>query len=183
MKIKDEETALSVLFANTKRKKRKVDLITLAESCSYLFKLYGSQSKVAKKIGLSNEMVRELQLPLKLPKLIQDLISKRKIDSIDVIKEIAVFKDPLQQISMVKNIANLPTKDIRDIKRLAIHNKLPIQESKKIILDSKLKGLHILIIDVDDETYKEIIRRAKNKKVKPAELVKEIVTNWIKKSK
>ncbi len=183
MRIKDEETALSILFTNTKRKKRSVDLITIAESCEYLTKLYGSQKEVAKKVGLSTEMIREFRIPLRLPKEFRDLILNKKIDSIDIVKEIAVLKDTSQQIAMARNIANIPSKDIRDIKRLVISSKLPIKESKRIILESKLKGLHILIIDVDDATYRVLRQYSKNKKVKSAELVKNIVTEWARRVK
>ena len=50
----DETSVLSILFANTKRKKRDVDLLTLSKHCEYLVNLYnGSQTTVAEKLGLS----------------------------------------------------------------------------------------------------------------------------------
>ena len=94
----DEETALSILFANTKRKKRTTDLLTIAKNCDYLVKLYGSQKAVSEKVGLSSEMIREFLVVLKLPKQIQDLVSERKIDSIDIVREISALKESPKQI-------------------------------------------------------------------------------------
>jgi len=177
----DEETALAILFANTKRKKRRVDLITIAKSCDYLTKLYNSQKKVAEKVGLSSEMIREFRSALKLSKEVQKLISDRKIDRIDIIKELSTLKDKNKQLALAKNIANMKTKDIRDVKRLIKKANTSIEESKKKVLDSKLKGLHIFLVDFTDETYDTILKEARKLKIKPAELVREIVNNWVKK--
>lgn len=179
MKNLDEETALSILFANTKRKKRGTDLITIAKACEHLAKLYGSQKIVAEKVGLSTEMIREFLTALKLPQEVQELISDRRIDSIDVVREISVLKEPAKQIAAAKVFANSLSKDVRDIKRLVKDTDLSIGEAKEVVLESKPKGLHIFMMDFDDETYQALIGHAKAAKLKPAELVREIVTDWL----
>ena len=176
----NEETALSLLFANTKRKKRYVDLVTLAQSCKYLVDLYGSKKAVAEKVGLSSEMIREIMLPLKLPKEVQKLISSRKIDSIDTVREISALKDSSKQIAAANEFINASTKDVRDMKRLIKKARLPAEKAKEIILEAKPKDLHIFIMDFDEETYRLILEHAKKKKIDPAELVKKIVLNWLK---
>lgn len=183
MKKLDEETALSVLFANTKRKKRSVDLLTIAKSCEYLVNLYGSKRAVAEKVGLSTEMIREFLTILKLPKEIQKLVSERKVDSIDVVKEISALKEPSKQIEVAEAFINSPSKDARDIKRLVKNTDISINDAKKIILDTKPKGLHIFIMDFDDEMYKTIVKQAKLQRIKPAELVRAIVAEWLKNKK
>lgn len=180
MKMLDEETALSILFANTRRKKRRVDLITLAQSCKYLVDLYGSKKDVAEKVGLSTEMIRELMLPLKLPGEIRKLISSRKIDSIDTVREISALKEPSKQIAAANEFINTSTKDVRDIKRLINKARLPAEKAKEIILEAKPKDLHIFVMDFDEEMYRSLLEHAKRKKIEPAELVKEIVSNWLK---
>ena len=181
MKILDEETALTILFANTRRKKRNNDLITIAKSCEYLTKLYGSQKAVAEKVGLSTEMIREFLSALKLPEEVQKLISDRKIDSIDIVREISVLKDPSKRIVAAKALANSLSKDVRDVKRLIKDTNLSVAEAKKAVLESKPKGLHIFMMDFDDDTYRAVIEQAKNMKVKPAELVRQIVLDWLQK--
>lgn len=180
MKKLDEETALSILFANTKRKKRNSDLLTIAKSCEYLVKLYGSQKAVAEKVGLSTEMIREFLTTLNLPIEIQNLVSERRIDSIDIVREISAIKEPSKQIAATEAFINSLSKDVRDIKRLVKDANVSVKEAKKVVLDAKPKGLHIFIMDFEDETYRAIIRQAKALKIKPAELVKGIVTDWLK---
>ena len=176
----DEESALAILFANTKRKKRSENLLTVAQSCEYLVKLYGSQKAVAEKIGLSTEMIRQFLSVLKLPKEVQKLVSDRQIDRIDIVKEISALKDPKTQIEAAKSFINPLSKDVRDIKRLVKDANLPVEEAKATILDLKPKGLHVFIMDFDDEMYNAINAHAKSLKVKPAELVREIVKDWLK---
>lgn len=175
----DEETALAIVFANTRRKRRTADLITVAESFEYLVKLYGSRKAVAQKVGLSTEMVREFLKVLTLPDEVKELVVNRQIDRLDVALEISMLKDPNEQIAAAKTVANLSSKDVRDIRRLAQRADLPIEESKRMVLDSKPKGLHIFIMDLDDETYSAIIGEAKSRDVEPAEMAKKIIIDWL----
>ena len=180
MKNLNENTALAIIFANTKRKKRNVDLLTMAKCFEHLVKLHGSQKAVAKKVGLSTEMIREFLIVLELPIEVQKLVSERRIDSIDVVREISIIKDSSKQIVAAHAFINSLSKDVRDIKRLVKNADLPIEDAKKTVLDEKPKGLHIFIMDFDDETYRAFIREAKTLKIKPAELVRGIVTEWLK---
>lgn len=180
MKGLNEEAALAIVFANTRRKKRPYNLIAVAKAFEYLVNLYGSRNAVAKTVGLSPEMVREFLTLLKLPKEVRNLFESRKIDSLDLGRELAVLSDKQKQLVAAKVIANLPTKDVRDIKKLIRRAGLPIMESKKMVLESKPKGLNIFIVDFDDETYKALIKQAKDAKTKPAELVREIVSGWLR---
>lgn len=180
MKNLNENTALAIIFANTKRKNRNVDLLTMAKCFEYLVKLYGSQKAVAKKVGLSTEMIREFLIVLKLPIKIQKLISERRLNSIDVVREISIIKYPSKQIAAAHAFINSLSKDVRDIKRLVINAELPIEDAKKTVLDAKPKGLHIFVVDFDDETYQAITRETKTLKIKPAELIRRIVTDWLK---
>jgi len=180
MKNLNENTALATIFANTKRKNRNVDLLTMAKCFEYLVKLYGSQKAVAKKVGLSTEMIREFLIVLKLPIKIQKLISERRLNSIDVVREISIIKYPSKQIAAAHAFINSLSKDVRDIKRLIKNAELPIEDAKKTVLDAKPKGLHIFVVDFDDETHQAITREAKTLKIKPAELVRRIVTDGLK---
>lgn len=180
MKKLDEETALAIVFANTKRKKRTENLLTIAKAFDYLVKSYGSPKAVAERVGLSTEMIRQFLAVLKLPAEVQRMFSNRELDSVDVAKELLALSDPARQIVAAKAIADSLSKDARDIKRLIKAVKLSAGEAKKIVLDAKPKGLHIFMIDLDDETYGAITKQAKNMKIQPVELVRGIVTNWLK---
>ena len=180
MKELDEETALAIVFANTKRKKRKENLLTIAKAFEYLVKLYGSKKAVAKMVGLSQEMIREFLAVMKLPQEVQRLFSNRQIDSIDIAKELLALKDPVKQVVAANAIVDSLSKDVRDIKRLVKDADLHVEEAKRKVVNAKPKELHVFIIDFDDEIYRAIIEQSKELKIKPPELVREIVTNWLK---
>lgn len=179
----DEESALAIVFANTRRKKRTADLITVAKSFEYLVRLYESRKAVAEKVGLSTEMVREFLTVLELPEEVKKLISSREIDRLDVALEIYMLKDPKKQVTAAKTIGGLPSKDVRDIRRLAEHANVPIEESKRMVLESKPKGLHIFVMDFDDETYDALLEEARNMDAEPAELVRKLVIDWLRRKR
>jgi DNA-directed RNA polymerase subunit F len=176
----DENSALAILFANIRRKKRNTDLVTIAEACKYLSELYGSQQAVAHKVGLSTEMIREFLTTLKLPVQVRRLISERKIDGIDVVREISAIRTPAKQIAATRKLANALSKDVRDIKRLIKKANLSVEDARKKVSKAKPEGLHVFIIDFNNEMYQAIIKHAKCMNMKPPELVQEIVTDWLK---
>jgi hypothetical protein len=176
----DEETALSVIFANTKRKKRSEDLLTIARCIDYLVNLYGSQDKVAERVGLHSEMIRQFKTLLKLPAEVQNLIADREIDKLDVAYRIAMIKDPSKQTDVARAVADLhQSKDIRDVIRLVTKAGYSAEESKKKITEAKPQGLHIFVMDFDDKAYMAINQEAKRMDVSPAQLVKQIVEEWL----
>jgi len=183
MKKLDEQTALAIMFANTKRKKRTADLVTIAEACEHLVQLYRSQQAVARKIGLSNEMIREFRKILSLPKEVQSMLRAKRIDSLDVAYRLALLRDPKKQVQLARQVAGVDSKDVRDIKRVISSTGLSAKESKKKVLDSKLKGLHVFVMDFNDQEYKAILKRARERKTDPAELVKQVILRWLKREK
>ena len=177
----DEETALAIIFANTRRKpqNRKEDILTIAKCFDYLVELYKSKKAVTEKVDLSDEMIRQFLTTLKLPTEIQNMIAQRKIDSVDAVRNLATIRDKEKQIETAKLYASLQSKDARDINRIIKGDKISTKEAKKIIDKAKPKGLNIFVMDFDDDTYKTIMKEASSRKIKPAELVKKIVTDWL----
>jgi hypothetical protein len=128
-------------------------------------------------------MIREFLKVLNLPGEIKTLVSSREIDRLDVALEISMLEDAEKQIAAAKTIAGLPSKDVRDIRRLAQQANLPIKESKKMVLESKPKGLHIFMMDFDDETYDALVEEARDSNSEPAELVRKVVTDWLRRKR
>lgn len=177
----DEETALAIIYSNTKRKKRTTDLLTVAECFDYLRKLYGTQTATASKTGLSPEMVREFLQILRLPKEVKDLVRSRKIDRLDVAYRISTVDDNEKQITIATKLANSPTQDIRDVIRLTKENVgISLETAQNAVLKSKPKNLHVFILDFDERTYKSLLKRAKNIEIQPAQLVKKVVEDWLR---
>jgi len=176
----DEETALALLFGNTKRKRRTVDLITLAKACDFLVKKYGSQEEVGKRIDLSSEMIREILLPLKLPREVQDRIASRVIDSIDVVREISSLKDQSKQINASYLFTSISSKDVRDIVRVIKKSDVSVEKAKHLILELKPKGIHLFLLDLDDQTYASLKDLSNRFNLSPAVLVKGLLHVWLK---
>jgi hypothetical protein len=174
----DEDTALAILFGNTKRKKREIDLLTLAKNCDYLVRKYGSRSKVAERLSLSTEMIREFLIPLSLPKEVQQLILERKIDSMDVVKEVASLKSREKQVEAGILFTKLPSKDVRDIVRVSKEGRVTVQEATNTLLEFKEKNMHVFIIDLDDATYSDVKTQADKIGISPAILLKGLIQSW-----
>lgn len=179
MKELDENTALGIVFANTKRKKRTADLWTIAEACEYLVELYGSQKTVAQKAGLSSETIRQFRKVLTLPKEVADMVRARLIDRLDVAYRISMLDDPENQVRVANQVAELSTDDVRDMKLVIAGAGLSPEAAKNRVLESKLKGLHVFVMDFDAEEYQVIVQQAKGRKMVPAELVRQVVLDWL----
>jgi hypothetical protein len=179
MKALDEQTALAIVFANTKRKKRTEDLVTVAEAFDRLVRLYRSQRAVANKVGLSTEMVREFLKILSLPAEVKRLVRTRKIDRLDVAYKISVLPNPEEQIKAARQSTGLLTDDLRDVKRLMSSAGMSAEESKKKVLESRLRGLHVFVMDFDDEEYKQLVSHARCMRMNAAEMVKHVVIEWL----
>jgi hypothetical protein len=181
MNESDENTALGIVLSNTNRKNRTLDLITIAKSFKKLEEGYGSRKAVAEKVGLSNEMIRQFISALTLEKDVQNMISERKIDSVDVISELSKIKKPEDQIATAIEIQNMNSKDARDILRFMRGYKVSIKNAKNEIMKSKnskkFDDMHVFVIDFNDEERKIILKLSARKKVKPADLIKQIVLN------
>jgi ParB-like chromosome segregation protein Spo0J len=176
----DEATSWAIAFENTCRKKRPKDLVTVAEAMEYLTGLYGSKA-VARKLNLSVEMVRQFLTVLDLPRIVKKLFASRQIDSVDIAKELYALGNKKKQETVAKTIVNSPSKDVRDIKRLIKNRNFGVETAKRTVLDAKPKGLNIFVLDLDDKTSQKIVSEAIARKMKPAELVRQIIANYLKK--
>lgn len=179
MKKMDEVQALAIIFGNTKRKKRKENLITIAKAFQYLVKVYGSQQAVAQKVGLSAEMIRQFLTVLKLEPKVQELFLTRQIDSVDTAKELVRLKERDKQIALAQKIANLTSKDARDIKRAVAVDNIRVRDAVRVVLKEKRKRLHLFMLDLEDDVYRGIRKKAKALKTTPAELMKDVIKKWL----
>ncbi|MCJ7768222.1 hypothetical protein MUP79_07505 [Candidatus Bathyarchaeota archaeon] len=177
----DEVWALAVVFGNTRRKKRKENLVNIGRAFEVLVEVYNSQKAVTEKVGLSVEMIRQFLTVLKLPKEVQKLFRTREIDSVDTAKELYALRDTRKQICAARRVAGLVSKDVRDVQRIVKSGALSSAEATKAILAAKGKGLHVFMVDLDDEAYERLIREAMALQKKPAELARKIVIDWLAK--
>lgn len=175
----DEQTALAIVFANTRRKRREVDLLTIGRAFDYLASLYGSITKVSDRVDLSPEMIRQFITVLRLQKEVQKLVVRRKIDRVDMVKELAAIREPAKQIAVAREAVASDTKDLRDIRRLVKAGRSTAKDAKATILQNKPQQLHVFVVDVDGAIYHALDEQAKTRGVATAELVRDIVTEWV----
>jgi len=175
----DKTTAWYIAFENTGRKKRPKDLVTVAGAMKYLTGIYGSK-EVAEKLNISVEMIRQFLTVLDLPRSVKKLFAGRRLDSVDVAKELAALGDERKQESAAQAIVNSPSKDVRDIKRLIKTGHYRVKDAKRTVLEAKPEGLNIFLLDFDDDTVRKLVSECRVQKMKPAELVRQIVTNYLK---
>ena len=175
----DEAKALATTLSNTRTKKRRDDLITVAGAMKYLVQLYGSQREVAARVGVHPEMIRQFLTVLRLSGSVQALFATRQLDSVDVAKELVTLKDQTQQEQTAVEIANMPSKDARDITRLIKNTRCGVEAAKKAVLEAKPSGLNIFLLDFADDVLRKLECEARKRKMKPAELVREIVNDWL----
>jgi hypothetical protein len=178
----DENTALGILFGNTRRVKRTVDLITIARACDFLVRSYGSKEAVAKKIGLSPEMIREFMKLLTLVPEVQKIVKSREIDRLDVAYKLSKISDPKLQVEAARRTRDLSSKAVRDMERLMTHAKLPVDQSAQKAVASRLKDMHVLVLDFTEEQFKQIARRARELRTPPVQLVKEVILQWLERA-
>lgn len=179
----DEESALAIIYSNTKRHKRSLDLLTIAECFEYLKKIYGTQEAVAKKTDLSREMVREFLQVLTLPEYVKQLIRNRRIDSIDTAYRLTKIKDENTLENYTSQLLNLSTHDIRDIIQATKENiGWSIEGAREIVLKTKPTNLHFFVLDFSNDDYNKLIAASKKLNCSTAEIIKRITEDWLKKT-
>lgn len=180
MSALNETQALAIVFANIKRKSRPNDLVTVAKAFEYLYSLYGSQKAVAEKVGLSSEMVREFRQVLNLPEEVLDIVRSRQIDRVDEAYRISKIKDAGKQLKAARRAAGMLTDDIRDAERIVSRSGKSFHDAEVAVRQSKLRGLYVFVVEVEDAEHKAIRRIARQKNVGPADLVRDVIVNWLR---
>jgi len=78
------DEALAVLIASTRRVRRKLSLLQIAEWLEVARRELGGLQAVAERIGLSEEMLRQFGSVRNLSPGVKKLVAQRRIDSVDV---------------------------------------------------------------------------------------------------
>lgn len=180
-KIKDEETALAILFTNLKGKKKKNYLAT-ADACRFLKKRYGACAKVAEKCGVSSEIIREFDSLVDLPDEVKKLVSTGAI-KLDTAYRISTKINPRKQIDVARAVANLGAFDARAIIEYVSKNPdKPVDECKSRVLRSKTvtEKVHLFILPLQEEIFGKLETASKELKIRPEDLVRKIVGDWLK---
>ena len=130
---KDEiNEALVALIASTKRKNRKLYPLEVVEKIQIAKKGIGSLPKVAKRIGLSYEMLRQIYSVRNCSEGVKELVRERKLESYDILYRLSKLP-PSSQIAVAKRViaGELTSEDVRAI--VTFHGDFPSISIGKII--------------------------------------------------
>lgn len=179
----DEETALGILFINLKGSKKK-DYLATAEACRHLTQLYGSHRKVADKVGVSSEIIREFDSLNELPEAAKKLVSTGSI-KLDIGSRISTqIKGEKRQVEIARAVADLRTFDARAIIEYAKRKpEMPADEIRSKVLKSKTvtEKVHVFIMSLPHDVFQGLKTESSRLKIKSDELVKRILREWLEK--
>jgi len=177
----DEETALAVLLTNLKGRKKK-DYLATAQSSRFLKQKYGSCEKVAKKVGVSSEIIREFDSLVDLPQKVKRLIATRAIKLDTGYRISTQIEGGDRQTEIAKEVANLGAFDARAIIEYARKNRhLSAEECKRRVLGSKTvtERLHVFVLSLPEATFQELKLQSQKLKTSLEELAAKIIEDWL----
>lgn len=111
--------ALAILISSTRSKNRSKPLTEIVKWIKIASEILGSTRKVAERIGLSPQMLRQFESVERLTPAVQELFATRQLDSVDAAAHIAMLpgKDQLQVATLLAN-GKIDTSDVRAIHQL-----------------------------------------------------------------
>lgn len=183
MKKNEEETLLAKLYLNLGTRRKKDNLLEISEACKILSKHYGSQKSLAKKIGVSSEIIRGFVSITELPNEIKTLIKKKKIH-FDTAQRIHRINDKELQIKVANLVAGMSSDNAKQLIQYARrHPHESLENIKKRLITSRgqKEKYTVMILPLPDELYSSLSNHAKNKEKSTEKLIIEILENWINK--
>ena len=183
----DEEKIIAILYSNFNGKRKKIyDQIYIAEKVKQLSEFYGSYIKLADKLGISKEILREILKLLELPEEVKELIRQNKIKR-EVAWRIASIKLEQNQIKIAKAIIGLNTHQARTLVRIFKNDpSIDLSASYKRFQENKqtIEKINLSIIPIKQIDYHELKILASKQKINPEKYVSEIIIpSWLKKNK
>jgi len=154
------EKALVRLVGSTRRSHRTKNLLEVATELEVAKKLLGSRKDIAKRIGLSEEMLREFASINRLDKSVQKMVKKGLLSSVDVAYRISMLpKGDQLQVARAYIEKKLSGKEVRNVVSLFKRNpNRKIEEAIKRVKSSRDIIQYIIRFRVAKGVRKEILR-------------------------
>jgi hypothetical protein len=171
--------SLAKISSGTKRKKREINILEVAEEMNRLYTKYNSLDKLSKLVKLSPEMVREFLKINDLDKSVKDLIKNDSITSIDIGYRISKL-EKRDQTKLAKHIITkkLSSDDVRAIVKFKIDNPgIPIEKAIERVIKSKDKNIYIAYLGITDSTFKQLCEKHKSENL--AVIIRRIFDKFI----
>lgn len=181
-KENNEEIVIARLIANTLRKKRPNNLMAIANDIRWLKNDLGSLRAVSKIIGISTDMLGQFLSVEDLCPQVQQLVKKRQIDLINIVRYIRGFTPQEQQVIAKEVIAGrLSATDIRVLAPLKTnHPKLTIDKLISRIKKARNIREYIAYFNIPKEfTYAAGIKNRFEKIIGKNEIISFDVKNLV----
>jgi len=159
--------ALAKISKGTKRKKKDINEIEVAEEIDKLYREYGSLNKVASYVKLSPEMVRQIKSLNTLENGVKQLYISGVLKGYDIGYRISKLQEK-DQIILAKYITdkNLISEDVRAIAKYKIDNpRTPIGKVISKVIQSKDKKIYVVYLGIEKDTFEKLSGRIKNKDI------------------
>jgi len=126
------DDALAALIANTRRVKRKLSLVEIADKLAIAVRGLGSLEAVAESIGLHTETLRLFESVARLCSDVKILIASRKLDSVDIAHRLTKLRASDQRVvARAMGAGDLTSKDVRGI--VSLRKSLPGVPMKDVV--------------------------------------------------
>jgi hypothetical protein len=157
--------SLAKIGIGTKRKKREINLLEVAEEIKSLYSKYNSLEKVAGIVKVSPEMVREFLKINDLDEKVRKLIKSGLIKGVDIGYRISKLEKSDQAV-LAKFIVdkNLSSEDVRLIVKYKIDNpKVDVENAANKIIKSKDKKIYVAYLGLEKDTFDRLSEKSKSK--------------------
>lgn len=155
--------SLAIIGKGTKRKKRDINLLEVAEEIKSLYSINKTLNKVAKVVKLSPEMVREFLKISELHEKVKELIKNNLITGVDIAYRISRLSEK-DQVILAKQVVDkrLSSDDVRAIIRFKIDNpKISIERAADSVIQSKTKKVYVAYLGIEKDTFEKLAERKK----------------------
>ncbi|MEW6608186.1 MAG: hypothetical protein AB1414_12205 [bacterium] len=162
----DLET-LAKISKGTKRKKRNINDLEVAEEINSLYMIYNSLAKVSSTVKLSPEMVRQIKSLTTLEDEVKKLYRDGVLKGYDIGYRISKLRRK-DQIILAKYILNknILSKDVRAIVKDKIDNpEIPIEEVISKVIQSKDKRIYVAYLGIEKDTFENLLNELKNRDI------------------
>lgn len=180
--MKTEAEVIGRLIANTRRPKRSLSIIDIAEDVDWLSRYLGGLSKAASVLSISAGMLNQFLRVQKLTPKVQNLVKAREIDSVSIVHNLAKFS-AADQDAIVEYIkqGQLAYSDLRLLHPL--RKQLPEEPVETLI--EKLqnsKNIKVSIVHFPAESLQRDINELRSELSSitgPAEVVDVVLDNGV----
>lgn len=186
MSLDNETIAKLLLSIGNKKKWRYFDPIETAKIIDQLCKKY-SQKEIAKKLGVSTEMIREFRSLLTLSDKVKMRIKNRDI-GIDTGYRISLLKDKKEQDILIDAIIakNITSKEVKGIIQSLKKSNPDMDMKEAIDIAIKYRPIideeQIIITKLNQEIIKDILNVSNLKNITPSKLITNILSKEISNS-